>query len=80
MLELDLGRSVRRFPTWQNGSHVLSFDLASRTLAVSNTDDGSVTLIGIDSGEIRIVELVAGSEFIWNFRNHPVITHLEPSF
>lgn len=44
------------------GSHVLSFDAESLTLAVSNVDSGSVTLINIDSGDTKVVKLAAGSE------------------
>jgi hypothetical protein len=62
VIDLENGKTVGSFDTWQDGSHVLSFEPESRTLASSNTDSGSVSLINIDSGETRIVELAAGSE------------------
>jgi len=61
-LDLSNGRPVRDYPTLQEGSHVLSFEPASRTLAVSNTESGSVTLIDIDTGDSKIVSLRSGSE------------------
>ena len=66
VLEIDLqsGEAVTRYDTRQDGTHVLSFEPASRTLAASNTDSGSVTLINIDTGETRVVELAGGSEGI----------------
>ena len=66
VLEVDLqsGRAVQRYDTRQDGTHVLSFEPGSRTLAASNTDSGSVTLIRIDTGETRVVELAGGSEGI----------------
>ena len=66
VLEVDLGdgRAVRRYDTQQRGTHVLSFEPRSRTLAASNTDSGSVTLINIDTGTARVVELAGGSEGI----------------
>jgi DNA-binding beta-propeller fold protein YncE len=66
VLEVDLqsGAAVQRHDTHQQGTHVLSFEPASRTLAAANTDSGSVTLINIDTGETRVVELAGGSEGI----------------
>jgi DNA-binding beta-propeller fold protein YncE len=61
-LDITTGRTIRSFPTRQEGSHVLGFEPRSRTLVVSNTDSGSLTLINIDSGETAIVEVGAGSE------------------
>jgi DNA-binding beta-propeller fold protein YncE len=62
VLDLENGRTIGHFDTLQNGSHVLSFEPESRTLAVSNTGSGSVTLINIDSGDKEVVKLAAGSE------------------
>jgi hypothetical protein len=64
IVEIDLedGRTVQRFDTQQEGTHVLSFESGSRTLAASNTESGSLTLINIDSGATRIVDLAGGSE------------------
>ena len=62
VLDLESGRTVGQFDTLQQGSHVLSFDPESRALASSNTASGSLTLINVDSGDTRIVELAAGSE------------------
>jgi DNA-binding beta-propeller fold protein YncE len=64
ILEVDLkdGSTARSFDTEQKGSHVLAFEPASRVLAVSNTESGSVTLIDIDSGKTRVVPLGRGSE------------------
>jgi DNA-binding beta-propeller fold protein YncE len=61
-LDLRTDRTTRSFPTRQDGSHVLGFEPESRTLAVSNTDSGSLTLIDIDSGESVVVKLGSGSE------------------
>jgi len=61
-LDLSSGFPVRDFPTSQEGSHVLSYEPASRTLAVSNTESGSVTLINLVNGGSRIVSLRSGSE------------------
>lgn len=61
-LDLETGLATRAYPTRQQGSHVLGFDAGSGTLAVSNTESGSVTLIDIDSGETSVVKLGAGSE------------------
>lgn len=62
--ELDLasGEVTRTFDTRQQGSHVLGFIPASRTLGVSNTDSGSLTLINIDNGATAVVEVGNGSE------------------
>ena len=62
VIDLDNGRTIDRIDTRQNGSHVLSFEPETRTLAVSNTGSGSVTLIDIDRGDAKIVKLAAGSE------------------
>ncbi|MDH3751109.1 MAG: hypothetical protein OEU40_10985 [Gammaproteobacteria bacterium] len=64
LLALDLknGEAVGFFDTRQEGSHVLGFVPGLRTLAVSNTDSGSLTLISIDNGETRILALADGSE------------------
>jgi DNA-binding beta-propeller fold protein YncE len=64
VLEVDLanGHPLRRFDTRQAGSHVLAFDPGSRTLSVSNTESGSITLINIDSGDARVISLGGGSE------------------
>ena len=62
VIDLDSGRMIRHFDTLQKGSHVLAFEPESRTLGISNTDSGSVTLINIDSGETEVVKLAAGSE------------------
>ncbi len=62
ILDLRNGQSVGQFETLQDGSHVLSFEPESRTLASSNTGSGSATLINIDSGATKIVNLAAGSE------------------
>ncbi|MGI9224866.1 MAG: hypothetical protein ACR2QX_10345 [Woeseiaceae bacterium] len=61
-LDLRTGRTVDYFDTRQEGSHVLGFDSGSRTLAVANTGSGSLTLINIDNGDTRVVELASGSE------------------
>ncbi len=64
VLEIDLqdGKIVQRFDTQQEGTHVLSFEPGSRILSASNTQSGSLTLINIDTGATRIVELAGGSE------------------
>jgi len=62
VVSLADGGIVDTVDTRQAGSHVLSFDPASRTLGVSNTGSGSVTLLGIDDGRVRVVPLRAGSE------------------
>ncbi len=62
VLDLDNGQTIGHFDTLQNGSHVLSFEPASRTLAITNTGSGSVTLVNIDSGDTEVVKLAAGSE------------------
>ena len=64
VLEVDLqsGEPVMRFDSMQQGTHVLSFDPETGVLAATNTGSGSVTLISIDSGETRVVELAGGSE------------------
>ncbi len=62
ILDPENGRPVGQIDTRQRGSHVLSFEPGSRTLAISNTNSGSVTLADIDSRETRIIELAAGSE------------------
>lgn len=61
-IDLGTGRTVDYFDTRQEGSHVLGFDSGSRTLAVANTGSGSLTLINIDNGDTRVVELASGSE------------------
>jgi DNA-binding beta-propeller fold protein YncE len=61
-LDLERGQAVGRFDTRQEGSHVLAYEPASRTLSVSNTDSGSLTLINVDSGDTSVVELAGGSE------------------
>jgi DNA-binding beta-propeller fold protein YncE len=61
-IDLENGQTVDRFDTGQQGSHVLSYAPLSATLAVSNTDSGSLTLIDIGSGETEIVDLPNGSE------------------
>ena len=62
VLDLDNGRTIDHFDTLQKGSHVLSFEPESRTLAITNTGSRSVTLINIDSGDTEVVKLAAGSE------------------
>jgi len=62
VVDLETGRTTGYFETRQQGSHVLAFEPETRTLSVSNTDSGSVTLIDIDSGDTRVVPLAAGSE------------------
>ena len=62
VVDLESGQTTRSFDTHQEGSHVLGFAPASRTLAVSNTDAGSLTLINIDSGKTVVVEVGKGSE------------------
>jgi len=62
ILDLRNGQTIGQFETLQDGSHVLSFDPESRTLASSNTGPGSATLINIDSGTTTVVKLAAGSE------------------
>jgi DNA-binding beta-propeller fold protein YncE len=61
-LDLTNGQIMRSFATRQEGSHVLGFAPGSRTLAVANTDSGSLTLINIDSGETTVVDVGNGSE------------------
>lgn len=61
-IDLKNGQTVDRFDTGQLGSHVLGYEPLSTTLAVSNTDSGSLTLIDIASGETEIVDLPNGSE------------------
>ena len=62
VLGLRDGGRAGSFDTQQAGSHVLSFDARSRTLGVSNTGPGSLTLVDVDNGQTRIVPLAAGSE------------------
>ena len=62
VLDLEHRETVGHFDTRQQGSHVIGFDAQSRQLAVTNTESGSLALIGIDDGGTRIVELEAGSE------------------
>ena len=62
VIDLENGRTTGHFDTLQKGSHVLSFEPESRTLAITNTGSGSVTLIKIDSGDTEVVKLAAGSE------------------
>lgn len=62
VLDLNTGQTISQFETLQNGSHVLSFEPNSRTLASSNVAAGSMTLINIDSGDTKVVELSTGSE------------------
>jgi DNA-binding beta-propeller fold protein YncE len=62
VVDLESGRTTRYFDTRQQGSHVLAFEPETRTLSVSNTESGSVTLIDIDAGDTRVVPLAAGSE------------------
>jgi len=57
---LDDGAVRRRVPTGQAGSHVLARH--GGILAVSNTDDGSVTLLDPTTGETTVVPLGAGAE------------------
>jgi len=61
-INLVTGESMRRFDTKQMGSHVLAFEPRSRVLSVSNTESGSISLIHIDTGETRVVDLASGSE------------------
>lgn len=62
VISLADGHDVTSYDTRQSGSHVLSYDADSRMLGVSNTDSGSLTLIDVESGEPRVVELAPGSE------------------
>lgn len=62
IIDLESARTIDRIGTRQEGSHVLTFEAGSRTLAVSNVGSGSITLIDIDSGDTNIVKLAAGSE------------------
>ena len=62
VIDLESGRTIDHIETLQRGSHVLSFEPESRTLASSNVDSGSVTLIDIDSGGTKVVKLAPGSE------------------
>ena len=62
VVDVESGQTTRSFATRQEGSHVLGFSPESRTLAVSNTDAGSLTLINIDSGKTAVVEVGNGSE------------------
>ena len=62
ILDIVNGERIGSFETRQQGSHVLSYDPASRTLVTSNTGSGSITLIDMNTGEGRIVELAPGSE------------------
>ena len=62
IVDLASGGVLRHIDTLQKGAHVLSFDAASQTLVVSNTDSGSVSLIDVGSGDTRVVSLASGSE------------------
>lgn len=62
VVDLESGRTVDRLDTRQEGSHVLHFVPEARTLAVANTDSGSVTLIDIDSRVTEVVKTDGGSE------------------
>lgn len=61
-LASQTGEMLGTLNTQQPGSHVLSFEPASRTLAVSNTVSGSVTLFDLDKDASEIVKLDKGSE------------------
>ena len=62
VLNLTTGQTIDRINTLQKGAHVLGFDTASGTLAISNTNTSSVTLVEIDSRDTQVVDLPAGSE------------------
>ncbi|HNP36229.1 MAG TPA: hypothetical protein PKK10_10275 [Woeseiaceae bacterium] len=62
VIDLESGQTIDHFDTRQKGSHVLSFEPETRTLAVANTESGSVTLIKLDNGDTEVVRLAAGSE------------------
>ncbi len=61
-VDLDSGDVTRSFDARQQGSHVLGYVPAAGTLAVSNVDSGSVSLIKLESGDTAVVELANGSE------------------
>lgn len=56
------GQVLGSLNTQQFGSHVLSFEAVSGTLAVSNTVSGSVTLFGLGEDASSVVQLDKGSE------------------
>ena len=62
VVDLDTLQTIDRLETRQEGSHVLAYEPLSRTLATSNVDSGSVTLIDIDQGDSTVVKLASGSE------------------
>ena len=61
-LDLKSGATIRRHESLQDGSHVLSYEPDSRTLAVSNTGSGSVTLLNLENASTKVVQLAPGSE------------------
>lgn len=61
-VDLHNGKVAAELDTRQDGTHVLSFDPASRTLAASNTGSGSVTLFRLDTAASQVVPLASGSE------------------
>ena len=62
IVDIANGTIEGRLNTEQSGTHVLSYDRDSHTLAASNTGSGSLTLFRLRSGDSTIVPLAAGSE------------------
>lgn len=61
-LDSKTGEPAGALESEQSGSHVLSFEPRSRTLGVSNTMSGSVTLFDLERGGSTVVKLDKGSE------------------
>lgn len=62
IFDLKLGQVVKRISTDQSGAHVLSVDPRTHTIAVSNTQSGSVALIDSRDWSKKIVDLAPGTE------------------
>lgn len=62
IVDLENGSVQGRMDTEQSGTHVLSYDPGSQTLAASNTGSGSLTLFHLGSSDSTIVPLTSGSE------------------
>ena len=62
IIDIENGSIEGRLDTKQSGTHVLSYDADSQTLAASNTGSGSITLFDLVSSESKVVPLAPGSE------------------
>jgi hypothetical protein len=62
IVDLATGEHISHLDSRQDGSHVLSYNRAANSLAVTNTGSDSITLLDLDKGEPRVVPLESGSE------------------